>query len=350
MRTTFFTGAGVSKAIGYPLTSELLPRVLKGIKEKTLFNTGDEPEHAAEDRENLGKYLDLLLPGLEDTEVKNLPLITDLFSLVEHAIAADEALPIGDEERTRHCRQLLKRSITDVLLAEWLIEYDRNDPLEKVLEGMVDWYGSVKAGIGLVTTNYDFGFEGRLYEGLEFKRLPDKLDLGTDWRDCMEYVQQTRPKNPSLRVFKLHGSLDTLRCRVCGNIYFNHEGDIAWQAFRKKIDKNNTCVCSKHIKLDLHIVAPSLVREMKDANLLSVWRSAFEWMRTSEHWVLAGYSLPPEDLAVRSLLLRAYHAAEKKPKITVVQRGEDAAPRYRMLFPKCEYIGGEMKEFLEKYA
>ena len=37
----FFLGAGCSKNFGYPLTSQLLPKALEGLKNKTLF-TGIE--------------------------------------------------------------------------------------------------------------------------------------------------------------------------------------------------------------------------------------------------------------------------------------------------------------------
>jgi hypothetical protein len=44
-----------------------------------------------------------------------------------------------------------------------------------------------------------------------------------------------------------------------------------------------------------------------------------------------------EDFAIRSMLLRAYAARTKPPKITVVQQGENARPKYEILFPGCHY-------------
>jgi hypothetical protein len=69
-------------------------------------------------------------------------------------------------------------------------------------------------------------------------------------------------------------------------------------------------------------------------------------MRHAEHWVLVGNSLPPEDLGIRSLLLRAYAGADKPPKVTVVQMGAAERARYEMLFPGCDYREDGLEAFL----
>src|SRR5262245_60995870 len=174
------------------------------------------------------------------------------------------------------------------------------------------------------------------------------IDLGFDWRHIRTQEVHTRPEKPVLRVYKLHGSLDTLVCRSCGYVYFNAWGTIAHQAFRKTLDRKNTCECREDLPLELHIVSPSLVRDVRDANLLSVWRSALAWLRTCDRWIIVGYSLPPEDLAIRSLLLRAYHGAESRPEIIVVQSGQKLEPRYRVLFPECHYWGEGLEKSLKR--
>ena len=96
------------------------------------------------------------------------------------------------------------------------------------------------------------------------------------------------------------------------------------------------------------IVAPSMVRTIKDPDLLTIWRSALEAMRVADEWIIVGYSLPPEDIAIRSILVRAHSGRgsnRKPPTIRVVQRKKDKQleGRYRLLFPECtfEYRGFE---------
>lgn len=348
MGTTLFTGAGASRAFGYPLTSELLPQVRASLDDESLFTKLGLGRRAKEDRKRLLKYLKSLMPEFRSLPNRDLPAITDLFSLVEYSLVMGEALPVGDAADLRQFRDLLKLAITDVLLGEFTTPWSGRDPEDlrqrRILGALVQWVKEQGVNFGLVTTNYDIGIEFELFE--RQKGSIANVDLGFDWRHVGDGREQTRPRKPSLRVYKLHGSLNTLLCRACGFVYFNYDGSIAHQAFRSKLDDNNTCVCRDDLKLDLHIVAPSLVREVHDANLRSVWRSALEWLRRSNRWVIVGYSLPPEDLAVRSLLLRAYHGRPRKPKVVVVQRGCDAKARYRALFPKCDYRTGGLEDFL----
>ena len=333
--------------MGYPLTRDLLPRVRKELKSGELFKDTNGPRRDREERGELEALLHRLLPGLETVQDSDLPLITDVFSLVEYAIVSGEALPVGDGD-LRRCRDLLKHAITDILLGDFLTDWEgEHGERQKTLSRrFVDWVGTFRSKVGIVTTNYDIGLEYELYERIGRARVTNVLDLGFDWRDSRNEKERTRPSDPELRVFKLHGSLDVLRCSVCGYVYFNPWGAIAFQAFRDEIDDNNTCVCRDDVRLQLHIVSPSLVREIRDANLLTVWRSALEWMRNADHWFIIGYSLPPEDLGVRSLLLRAYTARPRPPRVTVVQHGSSDRPRYELLFPGCDYQEEGLEGFL----
>ena len=75
---------------------------------------------------------------------------------------------------------------------------------------------------------------------------------------------------------------------------------------------------------------------------------ALAWMRSAARWVIVGYSLPPEDLAIRSLLLRAYTTAVEPPEVVVVQNGDKARPNYELLFPGCDYRNDGLEEFLQR--
>src|SRR3954464_279874 len=110
MTTALFTGAGASKAIGYPLTAELLREVRRRIQRK----------QATLDEKDLHAYLARLLPGFSRTDEKHLPLITDIFSLIEYSIASGESLAIGGDGELRRCRDLLKQAMTDVFIENFV--------------------------------------------------------------------------------------------------------------------------------------------------------------------------------------------------------------------------------------
>jgi len=98
------------------------------------------------------------------------------------------------------------------------------------------------------------------------------------------------------------------------------------------------------------IVAPSFVRTVRDPILLEIWRNALETLRQADEWIIVGYSLPPEDVAIRSMLLRAFQGrATLSPRVTVVQqeRKDPELTRYRLLFPKHCYVAGGLTAYLD---
>lgn len=353
MRTALFTGAGASCALGYPLTSQLLPMVRAQLLNQSLFQGLCDGRKEAADRVALQGFLRKLYPGFDDSADQSLPLITEAFSLVEYALANGESLSVGGFGALQHFRDLLKQAITFLILDDGRkargVSADVVQAQRQLAEGISNWFGQRSDSAALISTNYDISIESTLYRRLGEAEVTKRIDLGFDWRHVGDGRERSRPSSdPRLRVYKLHGSVNQLRCSSCGYVYFNPLGSISSLAFREELFDSNTCHCRQDVRLELHIVAPSHVREVRDANLLSVWRTALEWMRTADRWVIAGYSLPSEDLAIRSLLMRAYATAEKRPEVTVVQRGQESKARYELIFPKCDFRDDGLEGFLAR--
>jgi NAD-dependent SIR2 family protein deacetylase len=162
----------------------------------------------------------------------------------------------------------------------------------------------------------------------------------------------------SLAVFKLHGSLNWLRCETCGHVTINTTERIvsldAWQVQ----NQYNSCECGGLLKSLL--VTPSIVRNIRDPSLLAIWNAALEDLRLADQWIFIGYSLPSEDVAIRSLLLRAFHTRKNRKRLRVqvvsFESDEPAAPltpqaAFRMFFPRSHfpetaYEAGGVEEFV----
>src|SRR5262249_15335798 len=140
-----------------------------------------------------------------------------------------------------------------------------------------------------------------------------------------------RPQKPLFEIYKLHGSVDWLKCERCGYIYINPDYPIFKLAFENKKASANTCHCG-YWPLKPVIVTPSYIRSVFDTNLHEIWKAAIEALRKADEWIIIGYSLPNEDFNIKSLFLRAFHGRQTKPKITVVQYGTEAKDRYINFF------------------
>jgi hypothetical protein len=264
--------------------------------------------------------------------------------------------------------------IPDAVLEEWSqagqLSFLRHGSghLETELKPTVDWLMKLAAGpeqrVTVISTNYDIEVEQQLYKELGYDVF-NQVDFGTSVREPSTGRVYRRPGNARFGMFKLHGSLNWLRCSVCDNIYINPIGAIAYLSFLlgddgerhqreipwlRALDAGgaNQCHCGyrplRHV-----IVAPSFVRDMRDPILLEAWRNAFEALRRADEWVIVGYSLPPEDVAIRSMFLRAYQGREAgKPRVIAVQREkkEPESTRYDLLFPGHTYVGGGLSAYI----
>lgn len=379
--TVVFLGAGASSALGLPLTSEILPEILSRLDAESLFEGNIRAE---ENRRDLKQYLDALLKASPQKPL----LITDLLSLVDHAI--QQSNPLLLEEKNLgpvpyrapldpvRFRSLLEHAIYDVLrrshaapdgIAERLTG-EAAEALQKlpppkalddrVLRGFVTWIArraNACERLSIVTTNYDLIPE-RLWKELRIDGAEVGLfdvDFGFSWRDPGSGSIHQRPTAPRLGIYKLHGSLNWLRCALCDHTYINQAGDIAWLGFDPRPGEHTTCHCTywplRHV-----IVAPSMVRDIRDPNILQVWMAALEAMRLAEQWYVIGYSLPPEDLAIRSLLIRAYQARgytpemrpRPRPEITAVQKYLEDVNPYHHLFEDVAPRKGGLEGFLKE--
>lgn len=357
MATAVFLGAGASRAFGYPLTSELLPRILTRLDDNELFHGTNTEAENAEDRAWFRQRLFAFLPGLADARAAgDLGVgITDLLTLVDRALVHGEARAGLPPEELARFRALLERAVYEALMRDTA---RRTGHAVACLDRFADWLLGLPEPPAVVTTNYDgavdhrvFAAAGRTDRRKHESRVGEAVDLGFAWRSIKTGGLVSRPARPRWQVLKLHGSVNWLRCPLCGQIYVNVHGPIGTKAFARTLDEFNTCHCNDWTRLRLHLVTPSLIRTYQDPHLLGIWQAALEALRTADRWVIIGYSLPAEDVSIRSLFLRAWdgHASAGKPRVTVVQRTDPRTEAtYRAFFPasSLDYRSDGLEAFL----
>lgn len=361
LRTAVFLGAGASKAFGYPLTSEILPRILVRLREKTLFGGSTvTPAKAKENRKLLRHCIARFLPGLTDQIDDPAGLgvgITDLLTLVDRALLHGEARAGIPPETVSRFRELLERGIYEALMRN---NDRRKGPSATALSRFGRWLEKQPGPVSVVTTNYDMAVDSKIIAATGRKnvnrwdqRVGDKVDFGCSWRTTDEGVLVPRPPQPAWSLLKLHGSVNWLRCPLCGQITMSLRSARGAKAFSEAADEWNTCRCDQTTRMRLHLVTPSLIRSYQDPQLLGIWQAAIESLRTAQRWVIVGYSLPAEDVAIRSLLLRAWdsHAHPADRSVTVVQRqNAQTELTYRAFFPRerLDYQKDGLTGFLDR--
>jgi hypothetical protein len=387
-RKALFLGAGASHAFGMPLTNQIMPAIVTRLRSGQLYEdvkghvteNGPTPTKdralsglygghpplekldypdPAEDRATLADRLRELAPGFESIDLKYFP-VTDILSLLDYMlISAFVPAPRNRIADLVKCRDLIERGIMEVL--KWPFNPSKVTEIPGNLLKIGKWIyneGQIEP-ISVISTNYDELIETELYRHLiytdgerPFDGVNNSVNFGLSWRDCPLGVIFNPPRDYKYSILKLHGSVHWMKCDLCGWIICNDDYNFKnLMPHVKMFDRNNTCPCG-HWPLQSVILAPSFVRYTSDPSILDVWRHAFEELRNADHWYFIGYSLPTQDVAIRSTLIRALKSRGSKepPKIDVyeVKGTEDVQARYRAFFGDyCSYHWGGMDEFLE---
>jgi hypothetical protein len=363
-RLAVFLGAGASVPHGYPTIPGVLPRILSSLRDRSwrrwggLVGQGDEAEQRVGE---LGEILTILLPGLgRGVEFSGGASITDLMSLIDQLIGeARSPLPRFSEEQLRRARSTLQLALNGGLDGDEKRNF-RGDFAAWILHRAASAAGT---RVTVVSTNYDTVVEKRVYERLDRLGVPlgTCVDLGIPWRDARRDELHMRPRGASLAFLKLHGSLNWARCEVCGHIMMHPTKRIAPMEFWTRATPHCECWCNGRLRSV--IVTPSYIRDVRDANLLSIWNAALEDLRRADEWILIGYSLPSEDVAIRSILLRAFHTRTQDLRIRVVQKCDkppreeqiETRRRYEAFFPAAElckedYLTCGIEDFIRVQA
>jgi NAD-dependent SIR2 family protein deacetylase len=355
-------GAGASHHFTVPLTKDILPRIIANLDDHRLFvyraRVRSGVQSAGDDQKLLRKCLTALFPGLRSAG-RSCILVTEVLSLLDYFIINTHLhSPLGSVEQLHRCRLLMEEAILDVL--QGVVDPAVESTIPHGLRALGKWlFDKGKSSrVAIISTNYDEVVETEFYRRFTpdprakraFDRVNAKVSFGLSWRDCPSGRVFHPPRDPRYSVFKLHGSVNWMRCDLCGWIVCNddynytkiHSAEALW-------DRKNTCACG-HWPLRPVIVAPSFVRAVPDTNILGIWKHAMEALRTANHWFVIGYSLPVEDVAIRAMLIRALASRKRSPAIEVFQLSDEATRRrYQALFGKSlKYHEDGMCGFLDR--
>ncbi|AZI26654.1 hypothetical protein EA772_15375 [Pedobacter sp. G11] len=332
--TVFFLGAGASAAFGYPLTGALMVEAWNKLKKN--------PKKNAE----LIDLLQLIYPRLGiDIHEQNIPGIVEVLSLIDYS--SFYGIP-PHSKIGKNKLPVLKELMINALIS-MLIDYDNEswdsmDSIEAIQEeNFIAFKMHIKNelsqnNVTFITTNYDLTIDIILRE---LKKI-GKIDYGIPYRNFKNGHIVKSLQDAGIQYYKLHGSHNWMRCPICGFYYINPYGCISHQYFVLETTEHNTCECNDDEKLQPVMIAPSTIRDIRDPNLLQIWNAAQESIRLADSINFIGYSLPAEDIAIKSMLLRGLNANHKfrkgKLSVKVVQQSDASRNAYENLITRGELI------------
>ncbi len=273
--------------------------------------------------EMFGYYPDEVMEIFNDKRLNlervmtNISLQMDLFDKPTYAYGTKGLnIPIG-KKRLYTLIELIARTFEEALKGPYCEKHRKlADSMEK--------------GDIVFSYNYDILMDnalrdvGKLCDGGYFLNFTSVF-TNTGW---------IRPEENSsqVKLIKLHGSLNWIRCSICHSIFLFRNLKIGQWNVGSLQEKCARCGANE-MYLSRVLILPLLTKDYADIEINYLWIEAKKALRNIEEIVVIGYSLPPTDFASETLL-RVGIKGDKHNKIpvTIVDPDPKVSKRYSKIF------------------
>ena len=332
VRDVVFLGAGASGADGAPIQAQLFRDYFL----QSLMSDGDM------DRELASFFRDFYnidTQSVTDTTV--FPTFEDVLGMLELALLRREYFRGADQPWGQHqmqrCRDHLIFLICRVLA----------DKLGRGLSAGDNYHRRLIANLQnlrstcFISLNYDLLIDNAI-------RITGRVP-----HYATDFANPIHRYNEPIFLYKLHGSLNWLRCPMCGSL--TQTGDEKAASYPDS--ERPRCANSKcEAPTTPIVIPPTFLKVMDDFHLQQIWHHAERALVEAERIIFCGYSLPDADLHIRYLLKRAEINRGTTPDVVVINNhaGKEARTqtdekiRYEHLFRqpfKVKYTGFSFEEF-----
>jgi hypothetical protein len=300
MKTAIFLGAGASAAEGAPIQSGLF---------KAYFGSPDVQKNSAMYADLKQFFGSIFNINLEDPIIK-FPTFEEALGILDLAENRKESLrgfSFGEQvpgvqmSSAASRIQLLRldlilvmaKAIDDGIRAKKQTAQSTKGPHARLIDNLrlaQPPAPPLLANTIFISTNYDLSID---------QALGDDRDYDVDFA-----ADSTEPLNPglqSVKLFKLHGSLNWLYCAVCNNV--KQFGSKAALSLAYEGRSVNSCGYCESIMSPV-IVPPTFYKDMSRVFLSRIWNKTEDALREVEHVIFCGYSLPDADMHIKYLLKR----------------------------------------------
>jgi len=335
MSKVYFLGAGATKAVAQdaPLNNEIL---------EAAFSESGHHE-ISEEIEEIKTFLKIVFHDRED----NIPRLGDILSFIDFSLR-EKTISIKNYhyEDFIRIRNSLVRLIAIVLKNNLI---DLNSPATE------DFVRNINENDSIISTNYDIVIDNALLSikkntnyGVKIRENILPLEFSDDRIRAASLVGMPLNIGP-IKLLKLHGSLNWLYCPKCDEVDIT----LGQKGVAEYINKEYELLCFNKFCTSHYeplIVTPTKFKAYENRLLNKIWGISQECISKADELVFIGYSLPEADTEIRCLLLNGINMAEKKPKITFVDRPERSndVDSYKRLFGEVNYMPVGFIKYIEE--
>lgn len=313
-RTVIFLGAGASCADGAPLQSQLF-------RDYFLYYNDQSREYIQHSWDTELATFFLMFFGIDvddrnNVEVANFPTFEEVLGIIEIADSQSESfrewgtahiIDAREKPRLQHMHDVLILLIAEILDHKMR---DRSTHHPKLVQSLHDarWLRSTS----FISLNYDILIDNALVRAKKDFKLD--LDYAVEFMNFGGDCERPRSAR-SIRLFKLHGSLNWLYCPTCRAIRITPKEKgvcrLKWHP--------EDCTCSKCHTLAVPIVIPpTYFKALSNLYLREIWQAAEQALMECDRIIFCGYSFPDADVHIRYLLKRVEVNRQRTPDVYIV--------------------------------
>lgn len=309
-----FLGAGASASDGAPLQNDLL-------RDYFDKNWRKDGLGALALNKNLSEFFKDFygLDTINNSQQIKFPSFEEVLGILELSISRAESFrnyPLTTQNPTavqtvRDIREQIILLIAKILKEKLQISGDNHNVLVSRLESE-----SRLDKTAFISLNYDILIDNALIK----KHSTIDLDYGVEFTNFESINEFDRPrnvwrrprKNRSIKLCKLHGSLNWLYCPACVSLTITPKE----KSVSSIADVPRDCKYCLTEMIPI-IIPPTFFKVMSNHFLQQIWREAEDILMTANRIVFCGYSFPDADIHIKYLLKRVEVNRTATPNIYV---------------------------------
>ena len=318
MNTIIFLGAGASKADNAPLQKDLFKDYFLSDYYKKSHNEMDN-----ELRTFFYFIFGIDVDSIEDDII--FPTFEEALGILDLAIMRGESLKNYDRINVACNSNRLGyiRNHLIFLMAKIIeISLDNHNYFHSLLVENL-YNEGLLSNVDFLSTNYDILIDNAIshllmnlhYDNYRNNHFGDSIDYGITNIDYINSVGWEKPTDNSIKLYKIHGSLNWLYCPACNDIKItpNRKGVI------DLINEPQRALCHNCEELLLPIIVPpTYYKDMSNTALNTIWNKSEYLLRNAKHIVFCGYSFPDADMHIKYLLKRIETNRKLPLQVTVI--------------------------------
>ena len=318
-KTVYILGAGFSKESGAPLQSEIVDEIMQ------LNTTYLDPRYQKifhRNRESFKKFLEQTL-FIEPASFKNVAL-EDIFTPLDRCIFDNLSFRNISPHELFTIRQNLI-SLIVILFDHRLRGIENEAPyVPRFAQHLVDLrkLHHNNDPFSVISTNWDIVLDNAIVKKIpEGEGVVDYCCYITPYNSSEKLLPgllARRMGRYNIKILKLHGSMNWLRCQRCQRLFVTFFEKIALNEF---FNRPKCRLCDRNFSsssgndggalLVSDLVKPTFLKDLDDVQIKLVWQNAGVELSEAHKLVFIGYSFPMADFEFRQLLSRSVrHTAE----------------------------------------